>query len=261
MVKRKMGFTLVELLVVISIIAILMGILFPVLSKARQQAKTVICQSNLKQWGLVIEAYTSANNGHFFGDFKDKDEKKKGWWNDWIEILRPTYVKKGGITCCPMATKTKANGREGIFCAWNDEEGDYGSYGLNAWLWDIAEEAVLPSERERYWRVTTVEGSTANIPIFLDSIAITACPDNTSVAPKYSGECDPNLDPNGPLTEQMKPFCISRHSLGMTNCLFMDSSVRPVGLKELWKLKWHRKFDTNAVPPVWPEWMKSFKDY
>jgi hypothetical protein len=41
----------------------------------------------------------------------------------------------------------------------------------------------------------------------------------------------------------------------------VDFSVRKIGLKELWKLKWHRQFDTNADSPVWPEWMKSFKDY
>ena len=51
----------------------------------------------------------------------------------------------------------------------------------------------------------------------------------------------------------------------------MDDSVRKLGLKELWKLKWHRNFDTeghwtlagngNVPPNDWPEWMQSFKDY
>jgi hypothetical protein len=49
----------------------------------------------------------------------------------------------------------------------------------------------------------------------------------------------------------------------------MDSSVRKVGLKELWTLKWHRKFNTanrwtragGVQPEDWPEWMRNFKDY
>ena len=59
---RKSGFTLIELLVVIAVVALLMGILMPVLSKARKQAKTVICQSNLHQWGLTFLMYTTDND-------------------------------------------------------------------------------------------------------------------------------------------------------------------------------------------------------
>ncbi len=47
------GFTLMELLVVIAIIALLMSILIPAADKVKKQAKAVICQSNLHQWGLA----------------------------------------------------------------------------------------------------------------------------------------------------------------------------------------------------------------
>ena len=58
----KAGFTLVELLVVISIIALLLSILMPSLNKAREQAKRVQCSSQLHQQGLALAMYAIDNN-------------------------------------------------------------------------------------------------------------------------------------------------------------------------------------------------------
>jgi prepilin-type N-terminal cleavage/methylation domain-containing protein/prepilin-type processing-associated H-X9-DG protein len=59
---KRPGFTLIELLVVIAIVAVLMGILMPVLHKAREQGKDVICRSHLKQIGLGANLYAEAWN-------------------------------------------------------------------------------------------------------------------------------------------------------------------------------------------------------
>lgn len=56
-VNSGSGFTLIELLVVIAIIAMLSAILFPVFSHAREKARQVQCQSNLKQIGLAFRMY------------------------------------------------------------------------------------------------------------------------------------------------------------------------------------------------------------
>lgn len=61
--SRRRGFTLVELLVVIGIIAVLIGILLPALSRARSAARSVQCQANLRSIGQALQMYVGAYKG------------------------------------------------------------------------------------------------------------------------------------------------------------------------------------------------------
>ena len=61
---------------------------------------------------------------------------------------------------------------------------------------------------------------------------------------------------------EMKHFCMDRHNKAV-NAVFFDMSVEKIDLKRLWKLKWHKEFDSSGYPRnggVWPAWMQSMKE-
>jgi prepilin-type N-terminal cleavage/methylation domain-containing protein/prepilin-type processing-associated H-X9-DG protein len=64
-IRRRPAFTLVELLVVIGIIALLISILLPALSKAQQQAQQTVCMSNMRNLGQAVAIYQAENHGAF----------------------------------------------------------------------------------------------------------------------------------------------------------------------------------------------------
>lgn len=132
----KRAFTLVELLVVVAITAVLMAILMPTLHRVRRQAKAVVCQSNLHQWGLASSAFAAEHDGSLF----------LGSWLD-QQLMREYLHSADDVMLCPMASKhvPRLDGwdpRLGAkFSAWKLEPTaprgepllDLGSYGLNIW--------------------------------------------------------------------------------------------------------------------------------
>ena len=121
---RSRGFTLVELLVVISIIALLMAILLPGLSSARRQAKNVKDMMNLRQWGVMLTMFAQDNDG-----------KLVVGWNGgqmWAGTLMKYYKGSADICLCPMATTLRSKFPPGfLFDNTTDQTFiGWGKYGL-----------------------------------------------------------------------------------------------------------------------------------
>jgi prepilin-type N-terminal cleavage/methylation domain-containing protein len=264
--QRRHGFTLVELLVVIAIIALLLALLMPSLRKAREQARNVVCQSNLRQWVIIFTLYTVDNGDRFMEGWN----VKKGMW---MVKLRP-YYNIGDIRLCPKATKLMSEGNSaGTFSAWGiigdpghmsgvvpgwAEKGDYGSYGINGWTHDPPDEGTLydiPLKwRDSFWRTMTAAKRPANIPVFSDAIWDGTQAHHNDGVPQYPGQPLKASTGDGRYGG-MWNYCIPRHG-PYVNMSFLDSSVQHVPLPELWKLKWHKKYRTDVQIRNVPDWMK-----
>jgi prepilin-type N-terminal cleavage/methylation domain-containing protein/prepilin-type processing-associated H-X9-DG protein len=120
--RTNLGFTLVELLVVITIIAVLAALLFPVLNSARHKAWETACASNLRQLSLAVDMYAQDHDERFPPSHTIAHEP----YASWREAIQP-YVRDRGILACPAWEHRGAKGAE-----LRPEL--QATYAMNAWL-------------------------------------------------------------------------------------------------------------------------------
>jgi len=295
--KKQKAFTLVELLVVISIIALLMAILMPALTKIRQTAQSTVGKSNLRQWATFGNMYASDNGGSFPMGVLVKNRVAPG--GQWVDVWRE-YFRDPKILYCPSATKNrwepysthKGPGfQAGAYSAWgiydkdNQATGSWprslgpgykhaGSYGINNSCRnpDKITSDARPGDEDRWWRYMSMSNS-EEVPFLFDclnfdgggSLNDEPPPVEDPFDPEY---LDPTLFPIGNHPRGLKSICINRHSETI-NMVFVAGNVDSVHLKCLWTLRWNKRFRNrlleegkSGLPTEWNDpdhWMYSMK--
>jgi prepilin-type N-terminal cleavage/methylation domain-containing protein/prepilin-type processing-associated H-X9-DG protein len=222
----RRGFTLVELLVVIGIIAVLMALLLAALGGARRASRDVACISNLRQWGVAMQMYASANHGYLPRRGQGiQATKLVNRPQDWFNAVPPVVAME---PYCELAGAGRIPRPDGARSIWLcpsavDLGGDYyWSYAMNMAL--SVEQANQNGGMSD--KITGV-GDTAVMVLMADA------PGNyCSVIPsKYPGGYNPD----------------ARHH-GRVNLCFLDAHVASVtadyigigtGLVEQPDVRWH----------------------
>ncbi len=195
-------------------------------------------------------------------------------YDAWILGATIPYYEDVDLRMCPsvkVLNEPENRVHGGPFSAWGPftgtlswwDPGAVGSYGFNDWCADP------PPGFNFFWglesanavRKITTQGASL-VPIALDSVYVEIAPYEDDPAPP-----DPpavtKAYPNAYFsTDAIQLPCIDRHNKGI-NAVFVDMSARHVGIKELWRLKWHKNFDQmNTLPGNgWQPWMAKYKDY
>ncbi len=236
-------FTKRDMLVVVGCVCFMIATMGSIGSGGRRRAKEMICVANLHRWGKIFQSFVQDHDGRLMG---------RDGANQWTETLWSYFDGRTNLLLCPDARRTYYEGGVNPHMAWSNEFyiSDYGviksSYTINLWI---------SNNGSPYWG--TIIGGGSKVPMFGDGQWKDSEPYPDDDPPEYeSSMWTPNQ-------HEMQRVCVNRHNGGV-NLLYMDLSVRKLGLKHLWAQRWHRQWPVMGTVenpfPVWPEWMSNFKD-
>ncbi len=256
------GFTLVELLVVVAIIALLLAVLLPGLSGARAQARAVVCASNIRQLAIANTAYTADNEGRFCpGAAGIRVRNLHRWHGIRASKSQPFDPLRGplvgyvsgqvAVRACP-GFRRKVTGRTGAF------ESGCGGYGYN----QAYVGRVMRPRRNGSWEILTdlygVMSERVTRPAQTLMFADTAFASIADGVIEYSF-AEPRFHPQYiHFNARMDPSIHFRHS-GRSNTAWCDGHVDNrsrtytwksgvyVGDPEVWRIGWFGADDDNSL--------------
>ena len=209
----KSGFTLVELLVVISIIGLLMGLLLPALNKARQQAKKVACLCNMRQMGIALNAYLMASDNRLPPSSCQISESDSDEY--WLCVLNK-YIKSPLLFRCPSDTAK-------LFLDWSkpiagqDANARWSSFEVNNLL-----DTTVP----KYGGFNPYN-NVLHIRHLGSCIYVAECPESWTKADHPHAELWQSL-------QQAKGFVDWNRHNGTSNYVFADGHVENLNIEKTW---------------------------
>jgi type II secretory pathway pseudopilin PulG len=251
------AFTIIELLVVISIIFLLTATLFPLLRKARGQTRTTVCMSNLKQWALSYQLYATENNSKY------PPAEPKSTTQTWMTKLSMYCSDIQSVRNCPSATKVNEDGQlpTGVLGttkkAWYltapfDLSPRYrtGSYAENIYIAQPHPEMEMEMDSQgnqnylsNFWSGPEDKGA-AQTPLLIDSRWYIIAPEETQPLPS-----DGKVVVNNTTKTWVDSAAMKRHNDGV-NTLFLSGSIIKVNAEELWNMKWHKNYKKRGKVPL-----------
>ncbi|MHC4664701.1 MAG: hypothetical protein ACYS9T_01935 [Planctomycetota bacterium] len=255
MMKHKVAITKKDVVVLLVCMVFVLSCLGAVGATGRSRAKEAVCLNHLINLGRLWQLFVNDNHRRFppRGGGDVWGEPTMGAWPYVIWQYEPRLSRN--VILCPAAAKPVISGGVYPFAAWYLDYDDVmvcGSYTVNFWLADQSE------YDPKFWGTTNTRDA-ASVPLLADGNWKDAEPEPTD----EPWETREQMVAWGwqPNQNEIKRVSIDRHGPAV-NMVFLDFSVRKVGLKESWLLKWHRQWPEGRDHlPVWPEWMQNFKDY